>query len=186
MTDEPRTQVKGKKLWRELQRDPVEHTELTGADANLLAAFADGTLAGTEREALEARLADDPVLLETLLAALDDEPAPLAMPEGLAERAKAVATGTAPARPYVVASRPANENRRGRVAWLEWAAAAVALIVVSAVGFELGSDNAGRRAGKDVAAANGGELELPDLDGGTTPTGFSLEEADDAFNGGEQ
>ncbi|MDH3232010.1 MAG: hypothetical protein OEQ29_00670 [Alphaproteobacteria bacterium] len=191
MTDERKTQLRGKGLWRSLPRDPAgparpdEPAEIDGWDANLIAAHLDGTLNARERETLEAKLADDPLLLETLLAAHGGERAEAGPPPELIDAAKAIGRGGTGAAggSLRLMRNPANENQRGRVAWLEWAAAAAAIVVVSAIGFELGSDS-GRRGGKsmEVAAKKSDTLDF-DLDGNFFSTGFTLDEADDAFNG---
>jgi hypothetical protein len=80
---------------------------------------------------------------------------------------------------------PANENQRGRIAWLEWAAAAAAIVVVSAIGFEMGSESA-KTGGPIEVASNKTETLDFDLEGNFFTTGFTLTEADDAFNGDER
>jgi hypothetical protein len=184
MTDERKTQLRGKGLWQSLPRDPQEPgASIDGWDANLLAAHLDGTLNAQERETLEAKLASEPLLLETLLAAQGGERGEAGPPPELIDAAKAIGQARGGG-PRLVRS-PANENRRSRVVWLEWAAAAAAVVVVSAIGFELGSES-GRDSGKSVvvAAKKGGDLDF-DLDGNFFATGFTLDEADDAFNGDE-
>jgi len=192
MTDERKTQLRGKALWASLAREPDQTEQIDGWDANLLAGFLDGTLSDREREMLEAKLAEEPMLLDTLVAAHGGEPAESGPPPELIDAARQVGRdggrssdkSSGGGRP-----KPANENRRGTV-WLEWAAAAAAIMVVSAVGFELGSDT-GRQSAKltgakspHVVAKRGGNDDLG-LDANFFATGFTLDEADDAFNGDE-
>jgi hypothetical protein len=195
MTDERQTQLRGRGLWKSLPRDPVKMgapgeipEQIDGWDANLLAAHIDGTLSARERETLEAKLADNPMLLETLLAAKGGERAQAGPPPELIDAAKAIGHGqsSGAARGRVAMMRSAaNENQRGRVAWLEWAAAAAAIIVVSAIGFEMGSESA--KIGQPIEVASNKTETLDfDLEGNFFTTGFTLTEADDLFNGGER
>ncbi|HUT48398.1 MAG TPA: hypothetical protein VM325_03595 [Alphaproteobacteria bacterium] len=193
MTDERKTQLRGRGLWKSLPRDPVgqarpggpsEPSDIDGWDANLLAAHLDGRLSAREREMLEAKLDDNPLLLATLLAAHGGERAETGPPPELIDAAKAIGRGSADngGGSVRMMRSPANENQRGRIAWLEWAAAAAAIVVVSAIGFELGSDSG--RGGKtmEVAAKKSETLDF-DLEGNFFSTSFTLDEADDAFNG---
>lgn len=195
MTDERHTQLRGRGLWKRLPRDPVKTGEpdqipeqipeqIEGRDANLLAAFLDGRLGKAERDTLEARLADDPMLLETLLAAKGGERAQSGPPPELIDAAKAVGHRRAGGGGAAMMRSAANENGRGRIAWLEWAAAAAAIVVVSAIGFEMGSESA-RQGSRpvEVAAKKSDTLDF-DLEGNFFTTGFTLTEADDLFNGG--
>jgi len=196
MTDERKTQLRGRGLWKSLPRDPAgpkgpgapdqpgAPITIDGRDANLLAGLLDRSLSAAERETLEARLDDDPMLLETLLAAHGGERAEAGPPPELIDAAKATGPGGGDQGGGLHLVRDhANENGRGRIAWLEWAAAAAAIVVVSTVGFQIGSDS-GRRGGKttEVAAKKSETLDL-DLEGNFFATGFTLDEADDAFNG---
>lgn len=197
MTDERQTQLRGRGLWKRLPRDPVKMDEpdripaeipdhIDGRDANLLAAFLDGRLGKAERDTLEAKLADDPMLLETLLAAKDGERAESGPPPELIDVAKAIGYRRAGGGGAAMMRSAANENERGPIAWLEWAAAAAAVVVVSAIGFEMGSESA-RQGSKsvEVAAKKSDTLDF-DLEGNFFTTGFTLTEADDLFNGGER
>ena len=198
MTDERKTQLRGKGLWRDLTRDPDTSEPIDGWDANLLAGFLDGTLSAQERETLEAKLADNPMLLDTLVAAHGGARAEVGPPPELIDQARRIGRdgGGSNERGGGIGNgrrrtgRPANENRRGPVVWLEWAAAAAAIVVVSAVGFELGSEDARQTAKLStpkpptVALKKGGDPDL-DLEASFFATGFTLDEADDAFNGDE-
>lgn len=191
MTDETIKTTEARELWRRLPREPQPHEpipadEMGSWDANALAAHLEGTLSAAEADRLEARLNDSPELLETLLAAADagngqrDATLP---PKSLIARAKELGPGTSADRLASV-PRPANENRRRWGARFEWAAVAAALVVFAGVGFELGSDT-GRGAKKiQIAMASGIGLDF-DLEGQVMSAGFSLEDADDAFNRGE-
>jgi hypothetical protein len=191
MTDERQTQLRGRGLWKRLPRDPVKMGEpgptpeqIDGWDANLLAGHLDGRLSARERETLEARLADDPLLLETLLAAKGGERAQAGPPPELIDAARAI--GRRHGGGVHTLPRAANENGRGRIAWLEWAAAAAAIIVVSAIGFEMGSESARRGSGPiEIASKKTDTLDF-DLEGNFFSTGFTLNEADDAFNGDDR
>jgi hypothetical protein len=193
MTDERQTQLRGRGLWKRLPRDPAKMGApgpIDGWDANLIAAHLDGTLSAGERETLEAKLADDPLLLETLLAARSGERAEVGPPPELIDAAKALGTGhggsVSSDGGVHMMRRAANENQRGRIAWLEWAAAAAAIVVVSAIGFEMGSESA--RSGNkpiEIASRNSETLDF-DLEGSFFSTGFTLNEADDLFNGDDR
>jgi hypothetical protein len=195
MTDERKTQLRGRGLWKRLPRDPAkpggnpeQPRQIDGWDANLLAGHIDGTLSTAERETLEAKLADNPMLLETLLAAKGGERAQAGPPPELIDAAKAIGHGQssgAASGSVAMMRSAANENQRGRVAWLEWAAAAAAIIVVSAIGFEMGSESA--KIGQPIEVASNKTETLDfDLEGNFFTTGFTLTEADDLFNGGER
>lgn len=196
MTDERQTQLRGRGLWKSLPRDPAKTgqtggipDQIDGWDANLLAGHLDGTLSARERETLEAKLADNPMLLETLLAAKGGERAETGPPPELIDAAKAIGRGQnsgGSGGSVRLMRSPANENQRGRIAWLEWAAAAAAIVVVSAIGFEMGSQSARNDGGPiEVASKKTDTLDF-DLEGNFFSTGFTLDEADDAFNGGER
>lgn len=198
MTDERNTQLRGRGLWKRLPRDPAKPgdpggnpelpQQIDGWDANLLAGHIDGTLSAAERETLEAKLADNPMLLETLLAAKGGERAQAGPPPELIDAAKALGRGQGPQGTgggVAMMRSAANENQRGRVAWLEWAAAAAAIVVVSAIGFEMGSESAKTGGPIEVASNKTDTLDF-DLEGNFFTTGFTLTEADDLFNGGER
>jgi hypothetical protein len=97
--------------------------------ALLLAAWLDGRLKGAEREAVEAKLADDPELLDLIVSAarLKDLAAP--WPKRAEARAAAL----------VAAPRPS---------WRVMAAAAAAMVIVALGGFEMG------RAGSELLSAD--------------------------------
>jgi hypothetical protein len=85
----------------------------------LLAAWLDGRLAGAEREAVEARLAEDPGLLDLTLSAARSKGLPAPWPKRAEARAALLVP---PARP----------------SWRVVAAAAAAVVLVSLGGFEMG------------------------------------------------
>lgn len=189
MTDEKIKTTEARDLWRRLPREPIAREpmpagELGSWEANALAAHLEGTLSAPEADRLEARLNDSPALLETLLAAGDGGTSHTALPpDGLIARAKELGPGNGADR-LVSIPRPANENRRRWGTRIEWAAVAAALVVFAGIGFELGSDT-GRGAKKiQIAMASGTGLDF-DLEGQVMAAGFSLEDADDAFNRGE-
>lgn len=191
MTDETIKTTEARDLWQRLPREqvprePMPADELGSWDANALAAHLEGALSAPEADRLEVRLNDSPALLETLLAAdngdigLGDADLP---PNSLIARAKELGPGDRADR-LVSMPRPANENRRAWGTRIEWAAVAAALVVFAGVGFELGSDT-GRGSKKiQSAIASGTGLDF-DLEGQVMSAGFSLADADDAFNSGE-
>jgi len=191
MTDETIKTSEARDLWQRLPREPLAGVpapdEALGAwDANALAAHLEGELGEHEIDQLESRLAESPAMLETFLATGDDgfgSRDAVAPPESLLARAKELGPGNGVGRPVSV-PRPANENRRRWGTRFEWAAVAAALVVFAGVGFELGSDT-GRGARKiQIAMASGTGLDF-DLEGQVMSAGFTLEDADDAFNRGE-
>ena len=191
MTDEAIKTTEARDLWRQLPREPLTSEllpadELGGWDANALAAHLEDTLSASEAERLEARLDEQPALLETLLAAGEvgiGSGGAARPPKSLIARAKELGPGNgANQRPSM--PRPANENRRHWARRIEWAAVAAAIVIFAGIGFELGSDT-GRGARKiQIALASGTGLDF-DLEGQVMSAGFSLEDADDAFNRGE-
>jgi hypothetical protein len=101
-------------------------------DALPLAAYAEGRLGEAEAAPIEAALAADPALLDTLIAlrfvAETAAPSP-----GLIATAQALVP--AKANPVLVAFRP-RASLVGRIA--AWGAVAASLLVVSLAGFDLG------------------------------------------------
>ncbi len=189
MTDETIKTTEARELWRRLPREPIPQEslpadELGSWDANALAAHLEGTLGASEAERLEAQLDAQPALLETLLAASDNGQSDAVPPPAkLIARAKELGPGNGADR-LVSIPRPANENRRRWRTRIEWAAVAAAIVVFAGTGFELGSET-GRGARKiQIAMATGTGLDF-DLEGQVMSAGFSLEDADDAFNRGE-
>lgn len=184
MTDEKIKTTEARDLWRRLPRERMPTEEIGDWDANALAARLEGTLSAAETGRLEARLDDSPGLLDTLLATGGDGFGDAAVPpDGLIARAKQLGPGSGADR-LVSIPRPANENRRRWGTRIEWAAVAAAIVIMAGVGFELGSDT-GRGARKiQIAMASGTGLDF-DLEGQVMAAGFSLEDADDAFNRGE-
>ena len=94
----------------------------------LLAAWIDGRLEGAEREAVEARLAGDPALLDLAVSAARSRNLSAPWPKRAESRA---AARIAPARP----------------GWRLVAAAAAAVVVVALGGFEMG------QAGSELLSA---------------------------------
>ncbi len=191
MTDEKIKTTEARDLWRRLPREPMPADEIGSWDANALAAHLEGALSAAEAGRLEARLDDSPGLLDTLLATGGDGLATggdgfgdaAVPPDSLIARAKQLGPGNSADR-LISIPRPANENRRRWGTRIEWAAVAAAIVIMAGVGFELGSDT-GRGARKiQIAMASGTGLDF-DLEGQVMAAGFSLEDADDAFNRGE-
>src|SRR5579859_4651655 len=118
--------------WRSARAtaDPAPETP----DALTLAAYAEGRLDEAATEAVEAALAADPELLDTLLA-LRAEPAPETASAALIHSAQALVR----AESVVVAfptRKPAPPSRVN--AWLVWGAVAASLLLVSVAGFDMG------------------------------------------------
>jgi hypothetical protein len=122
-----------KQLWRrfaDAQGSPPTSSPLEGkADELLLAAWIDGRLEGAEREAVEARLAGDPALLDLAVSAARSRNLSAPWPKRAETRAAAL----------IVPARPS---------WRLVAAAAAAVVVVALGGFEMG------RAGSELLSAD--------------------------------
>ena len=194
MTNDNDTHRQGEVLWRRLERVPDEDAAsgewaLTGWDANLLAAYLEGGLDGDEHAEFEARLAEEPLLLEALLASREalhgQAETPPDLPDFIDRLNDAPPAEVVPM-PRVVAGVANDAPRKGGRFRrpIEWAAVAAALIAVSAVGFELGSETGRNTAKVNTIVAETGGLDLG-LDGQNNTRNLSLEEADEAFNGGE-
>lgn len=105
-------------------------------DALTLAAYAEGRLDEAAAEAVEAALAADPELLDTLLALrapIEPEVASVA----LIRSAQSLGRGEPVVVPFP-APRPGAAAPRPVKAWLAWGAVAASLLLVSAAGFDLG------------------------------------------------
>ena len=103
-------------------------------DALTLAAYAEGRLDEAAAERVEAALAADPELLDTLLALR--APAEAALPSQ--ELIRAAQALVPPAEAVVVPfARPAAAARPLK-AWLAWGALAASLLLVSTAGFGVG------------------------------------------------
>jgi anti-sigma factor RsiW len=136
MMDDPSFDA-GKALfqrWRAASH-PAMPTD-TAPDALTLAAYAEGRLSDAEMELVEAALAADPALLDTLLALRAE-----AAPENPSAKLVQAAQALVPAQENtVVVPFPARRGgAASRVnAWLAWAAVAASLMIVSIAGFDLG------------------------------------------------
>jgi anti-sigma factor RsiW len=122
------------------------------ADALLLAAYLDGRLDPAELELCEARLAAEPALLELFLQSDEALGATQAVSERQLARAAKLVAGEELARPSL-ASRLFGSRREAGGGWLRQRAASLAatvaaVVLVSALGFEIG------RFGYAVAAEN--------------------------------
>jgi len=149
-------------LWRrfEAQASP---TDSPPPDANLLAAYLEGSATADEVERIEGRLADDPQLLAELieLRRLAEAP-PAAAPQELLGRAKALA------------AQPAATAGRSWWRQVQWAAAAAAIVVACWSGYSFGANVFSGQV-KSAPSAMGAfeelmgedELEIPgETDGG--------------------
>jgi anti-sigma factor RsiW len=102
-------------------------------DAMILAAYAEGRLDDAAAEQVEAALAADPELLDTLLALR--APAETALPSpALIRSTQALVAADPVVVPFIRRAAPA----RGLNAWLAWGAVAASLLLVSLAGFDLG------------------------------------------------
>jgi hypothetical protein len=187
----------GRTLWHRLRREQEEPAELSGWDANLLAAYLDGRTEGRDAEALEAKLAASPALLEILLAARAAGAAGEPVPPELIARAKALKPG---ARRDLRDRGHRNGHHNGRRSGgapvnpvrlrmrrrIEWAVAAALLVAVCATGFELGLDT-GRSA--DTVNRLMAEETVPRFDvaggGGPSLSTLSVEDTDEALYWGD-
>lgn len=147
MTNGKRTSVSDVELWRRTRIDGPPETGVTGSDANLIAALAEGRLSEDERAALEARMAASPAVRDTVAAVRGDARLvePITPPARLAARARAA----------FEAEQPAGTARsRGVPSWLrlglQWSATAAALVVVGYVGFDLGQETRNNTARVDM------------------------------------
>ena len=127
-------------LWREARaawsdsENAEERDAPSPPDPMTLAAYLDGRLEGSEREALEARLAADEGLLDELLALRDLEPSD--PPTNLILRAQ----GLVREAPRPAAAAPRRAWFAGLLQPLGWAGTAAALALVCALSFELGRE----------------------------------------------
>ena len=133
----------GRALWRRAADRFTEASrhEAAEADALLVAAHLDGRLEAAELEAFEARLAAEPALLALFLDADRSVGATLPVSDALIERAAALVPGEAFEKPTLLqrifgARRENNGRLRLRAASL--AATVAAVVVASAIGFEVG------------------------------------------------
>jgi hypothetical protein len=135
----------GLALWRRAAErfaetaQPMSRAE--DGDALLLAAHLDGRLSPAEQEAFEARLAAEPALLELFLGADGAVGATQPVGEALLARAAALVPGEAIEKPTLLqrifgARRESNGRLRLRAASL--AATVAAVVLASAIGFEIG------------------------------------------------
>ena len=126
-------------------------------DALTLAAYAEGRLDEAAAESVEAALAADPDLLETLLA-LRAPPEPEAASAALIRSAQALVRAEPVVVPFPTrkpaAARPVK-------AWLAWGAVAASLLLVSVAGFNLGA--ATSHAVDTTAAGDESPSDLLDL-----------------------
>ena len=136
----------GRMLWhraseRFAQPATVSVTAFEESDALLLAAHLDGRLDPAEQEAFEARLAAEPTLLALFLEADKAVGATQPVGDALLARAASLVPGEAFEKPTLLqrifgARRENNGRLRLRAASL--AATVAAVVVASAVGFEIG------------------------------------------------
>jgi anti-sigma factor RsiW len=140
----------GQELWRRFAAEPVE------PDFLALAAYAEGRLAGPERDAVEAWLELNPEIATDLGPA---EPAAVTEAAAAAVARRAMALVAAPAGNVVLfQQRPVRR-------WVEWAAMAATLVAIVYGGFTAGSDVSASLVSTDTAQADTGDLFDP-------PTGF--------------
>ena len=165
MMDDPSFQA-GKALfqrWRAASH-PAMPTD-TAPDALTLAAYAEGRLSDAEMALVEAALASDPALLDTLLA-LRLADAPETPSIALVQAAQVLVP--AQEHPVVVPFPARRGGGASRVnAWLAWAAVAASLMIVSVAGFDLGirTEHAVSAADANGTDSAGDLLDLTDLSG---------------------
>lgn len=146
-------------LWQKARNGWTGGSEAADdVDPLLLAAYLDGRLDAEEGAALEARLAADPMALDLMAAsreALAAGPAE-AVPETLLRRAEGLV------RPAPVMPRKGLLAGLAAAIWVPnqaaWAGFAVALLVASVTGFELGQTSLDNAA--TVASVLGREVTL--------------------------
>lgn len=125
-------------------------------DALTLAAYAEGRLGEAAAEAVEAALAADPELLDTLLALR--APPRAAASAALIRSAQALVRAEPVVVPFPVRKPAAARPVR---AWLAWGAVAASLLLVSVAGFNLGA--ATSHAVDTTAAGDESPSDLLDL-----------------------
>lgn len=149
MSNGRRPSVSDEELWRRSRIDGPPETGVTGSDANLIAALAEGRLSTEEREALEARMAASAAVRDTVAAVQGDAHTVEAVepPARLVARAKAAFD----------AERPAAARRSGAPSWLrlamQWSATAAALLIAAYAGFDLGHETRINEARVDALVA---------------------------------
>lgn len=136
----------GRQLWQRTSDRFAAKAELPltpagEGDALLVAALLDGRLDPAEQEAFEARLAAEPALLDLFLQADGALGATQPVSDALLVRAAALVPGEAFEKPTLLqrifgARRENNGRLRLRAASL--AATVAAVVVASAIGFEIG------------------------------------------------
>lgn len=135
MSNGKKPPVSDKELWRRVAIERPPETGVTGSDANLIAALAEGRLSEDEHAALEARMVASPVVREAVRMVRDDPrlEEPVRPPAALTARAKAAFD-----------AEHAPRARRARTGWLaaglQWAGAAACFVLVAYIGFALGSE----------------------------------------------
>jgi|HubBroStandDraft_1064217.scaffolds.fasta_scaffold00011_22 hypothetical protein len=123
--------------WRRAVAAPVG----AAPDALVLAAYAEGRSSDLEIEEVEAALAADPALLDTLLALGRPVQPVIASAAFIGSVQGLVPVGTSPVVVpfFFFRPRPAAAGSRARVSpALAWAAVAASLLLVSVAGFDLG------------------------------------------------
>ena len=127
-------------LWRRYRENRQVRPALGEIDDGLIAAYLDGGLGTSEREAVEDWLAANPEAFETLVAAREiiREGGRPRVPDAVLARAKALTQDAPQAPPQMAARRPAGPRVPFLRNLVEWSAAAAAIIVACVVGFEFG------------------------------------------------
>jgi plasmid stabilization system protein ParE len=142
--------------------EPMATGPTAPPDALLLAAYAEGRLTGADAERVEAALAADPELLDTLLA-LRLPPETATPSAALIRSAQALVTAGPVVVPFTRRNTAAGRTP-GRVnAWLAWGAVAASLLLVSMVGFDLGMRTGHVVGGPGTNAATAGDDSPNDL-----------------------
>ncbi len=157
-------------LWRRYRAGREARPALGEIDDGLIAAYLDGGLGSSEREAVEDWLAANPEAFETLIAAREiiREGGRPRVPDAVVARAAALAHGA----PQAAPRRPAARSFPSLRNLFEWSAAAAAIVVACVAGFEIGLQSAVPASEIDVAMGETQAVEmwapsdgLLDLDG---------------------
>jgi len=150
MTDDTQKRPEGRELWRRHRPPAADAAPISGFAANLVAAWLEDELTDEDWSALEARLAADPELVETVRTAAALPPtAAEAVPAALHARLLALRPSPASA----ARSAPAQRLPLWR-GIAEWAMAAAVLVAVAIAGFDLGSATSEQSAEIVASAAD--------------------------------
>jgi anti-sigma factor RsiW len=127
-----------RRLWR--QAAPALRGALGAPlDPLMIAAYAEGRLASADAAMVERHLATDPAALDLLIALTQPIDAPANLPANLIARASALVPVPVDAATDRIIVQFHDRRRRAVRAYAAWAAMAASLLLVSTIGFHLGS-----------------------------------------------